>query len=241
MSMTTNSSTGWNHTSRRVNKCSTISTMSPACGASRCRDWQPASALVGYPPTPGVNPVRRVAHTPRFTLTTPTYAEIRQKTIDNASAIKDVNPNAMVFGGVGYGWSDFHSLQGGTMIRPSLYNRILVATRPTDLDSTTILLQQVHAAEVSQGRKLMDVARSALVSRSPGSRQKWRVTKDYVRPNPTKTIQACRRPACKRLARYGTLPITKRAGSRTAVVEGRLNCPEFSATSPISTPARRSA
>src|SRR5262249_30902869 len=41
----------------------------------------------------------------------PTFGELLQKTIAHASAIKDVNPQATVFGGVGYGWNDFTSLQ----------------------------------------------------------------------------------------------------------------------------------
>jgi hypothetical protein len=88
----------------------------------------------------------------------PTYAELRQKTIDNAGAIKDVNPNALVFGGVGYGWNDFTSLQGA----PD-QNTNKPAPHPNGTYQTgemyyyDYLLQQVHAAEVSQGRKLMDV------------------------------------------------------------------------------------
>jgi hypothetical protein len=88
----------------------------------------------------------------------PTYAELRQKTIDNAGAIKDVNPNAMVFGGVGYGWNDFTSLQGA----PD-QNANKPAPHPGGTYQTgemyyyDYLLQQVHAAEVAQGRKLMDV------------------------------------------------------------------------------------
>jgi hypothetical protein len=87
----------------------------------------------------------------------PSYAELRQKTIDNASAIKDVNPNAMVFGGVGYGWSDFAQLQVG-IIDPAHPVQPHPSGNPPDgLLFYDYLLQQVHAAEVSQGRKLMDV------------------------------------------------------------------------------------
>jgi hypothetical protein len=88
----------------------------------------------------------------------PTYAELKNDTIAHAGAIKDVNPNAMVFGGVGYGWNDFTSLQGATD---------QTANKPAPHPGNTYqtgemyfydyLLQQVHAAEVSQGRKLMDV------------------------------------------------------------------------------------
>jgi hypothetical protein len=88
----------------------------------------------------------------------PTYAELKNDTIANAGAIKDVNPNAMVFGGVGYGWNDFTSLQGA----PD-QNTNKPAPHPGGTYQTgemyfyDYLLQQVHAAEVSQGRKLMDV------------------------------------------------------------------------------------
>jgi hypothetical protein len=51
----------------------------------------------------------------------PTFNELKQKTIDHAAAIKSVNPAAMVFGGVGYGWQDFVSLQDapGAVTSPS--------------------------------------------------------------------------------------------------------------------------
>jgi len=88
----------------------------------------------------------------------PTYIELRDKTIANAGAIKDVNPNAMVFGGVGYGWNDFTSLQGA----PD-QNTNKPAPHPGgtyqigEMYFYDYLLQQVHSAEVTQGRKLMDV------------------------------------------------------------------------------------
>ena len=51
----------------------------------------------------------------------PTFNEMRDKTIAHAAAIKDVNPNAIVFGGVGYGWNEFRSLQDapGRVTTPS--------------------------------------------------------------------------------------------------------------------------
>jgi hypothetical protein len=88
----------------------------------------------------------------------PTYAELKNDTIAHAGAIKDVNPGAMVFGGVGYGWNDFTSLQGA----PD-QNTNKPAPHPGGTYQTgemyyyDYLLQQVHTAEVSQGRKLMDV------------------------------------------------------------------------------------
>ena len=87
----------------------------------------------------------------------PTYAELKNDTIANAGAIKDVNPNAMVFGGVGYGWSDFTSLQGGATDPTHPVQPHPGGNPPDGLNFYDYLLQQVHAAEVTQGRKLMDV------------------------------------------------------------------------------------
>ncbi len=88
----------------------------------------------------------------------PTYQELRDKTIAHAGAIKDVNPNALVFGGVGYGWNDFISLQGA----PDR-DSVPIASHPGGNDPSgemkfyDYLLQQTAAAEAQQGRKLMDV------------------------------------------------------------------------------------
>src|SRR5262245_17482938 len=41
----------------------------------------------------------------------PTYAEMVQKTVDYSGAIKDVEPNALVFGPVNYGWQGYIRLQ----------------------------------------------------------------------------------------------------------------------------------
>jgi Glycoside hydrolase family 44/PEP-CTERM motif len=122
-------------------------------------NWQP-----GVPACPSCHPpIIGVAQSPQGRThgevhpSAPTYAELRKDTIDNASAIKDVNPNAMVFGGVGYGWSDFTSLQGGATdpAHPVLSHP--GGNPPDGLNFYDYLLQQVHVAEVSQGRKLMDV------------------------------------------------------------------------------------
>ncbi|HEY4232021.1 MAG TPA: glycoside hydrolase family 44 protein [Lacipirellulaceae bacterium] len=87
----------------------------------------------------------------------PSYAELKNDTIAHAGAIKDVNPNAMVFGGVGYGWNDFTSLQGGATdpAHPVLPHP--GGNQTGEMLYYDYLLQQVHAAELSQGRKLMDV------------------------------------------------------------------------------------
>jgi hypothetical protein len=84
----------------------------------------------------------------------PTYNEMRDKTIAHASAIKDVNPNALVFGGVGFGYSEFNSLQGA-----------LSGTSPShpggdlggELHYYERLLNDLRIEEMAQGRTLMDV------------------------------------------------------------------------------------
>jgi hypothetical protein len=85
----------------------------------------------------------------------PTYTEMRDKTIAHAGAIKDVNPNAIVFGGVGYGWAEFNSLQSapGAVTTPSHPG----GDQGGELNYYEWLLDQVHKEEVAQGRKLMDV------------------------------------------------------------------------------------
>jgi Glycoside hydrolase family 44 len=72
-----------------------------------------------------------------------TYAEMVQKTVAYASAIKDVSPNAKVFGPVNYGWAGYRSLQSA----PDAAGR----------DFHTFYLQQLHAAEQTAGRRLVDV------------------------------------------------------------------------------------
>jgi hypothetical protein len=89
----------------------------------------------------------------------PRYDELRDKTIANASAIKDVNPNALVLGGVGYGWNDFVTLQDAPD-RTSYDNEISHpgGDEPSgEMHYYEFLLKQVAAAESAQGRTLMDV------------------------------------------------------------------------------------
>lgn len=85
----------------------------------------------------------------------PTFQELRDKTIANAGAIKDVNPNAMVFGGVGYGWQDFVSLQDAPdkVTSPAHPG----GDEPGELHFYEWLLKETAAAEAAQGRTLMDV------------------------------------------------------------------------------------
>ncbi|WP_434047942.1 MULTISPECIES: glycoside hydrolase family 44 protein [Sorangium] len=71
-----------------------------------------------------------------------TYAELVDKNIEFASAIKDVAPNALVTGFVSYGYSGYVSLQGAP-----------------DADGNFIehYLDAMKAAEASAGRRLVDV------------------------------------------------------------------------------------
>jgi hypothetical protein len=85
----------------------------------------------------------------------PTFAEMKQKTIDNSSAIKDVDPNAIVFGGVGYGYAEFTNLQGAPDATTSPSHP--GGDHAGELNYYENLLQGVHNAETAQGRKLMDV------------------------------------------------------------------------------------
>ncbi|AUX32314.1 MULTISPECIES: glycoside hydrolase family 44 protein [Sorangium] len=71
-----------------------------------------------------------------------TYAELVEKNIEFASAVKDVAPNALVTGFVSYGYSGYVSLQGAP-----------------DADGNFIehYLDAMKAAEASAGHRLVDV------------------------------------------------------------------------------------
>jgi len=71
------------------------------------------------------------------------YAEVVQLNRDYANAAKAVNPNVMVFGPVNYGWQGFVRLQNA----PDANNR----------DFLDFFLQQMAAAEVSDGHRVLDV------------------------------------------------------------------------------------
>lgn len=91
---------------------------------------------------------------PRLHPGDPTFAELKSKTLAHAAAIKDVNPNVMVFGGVGYGWYEFTTLQGAV-------DRTTSPAHPGgdqhgEMDYYEYLLQEIHTAEVAQGRTLVD-------------------------------------------------------------------------------------
>jgi Glycoside hydrolase family 44/Dockerin type I domain/PEP-CTERM motif len=85
----------------------------------------------------------------------PTFAEMKQKTIDNAGAIKDVNPNAIVFGGVPYGYAEFTNLQGASDATSSPSHP--GGDQAGELNYLEWLLRETKNAETTQGRKLMDV------------------------------------------------------------------------------------
>jgi hypothetical protein len=71
------------------------------------------------------------------------YAEMVQRTVDYASAAKDVNPDALVFGPVNYGWQGMVRFQDA----PDHNNR----------DFLEFYLAQMAAAEPMAGRRLVDV------------------------------------------------------------------------------------
>lgn len=72
-----------------------------------------------------------------------TYAEMIQRTIDFAGAIKDVKPDALVFGPVSYGFNGFRSLQDA----PDANGR----------EFLRFYLQEMKAAEAARHRRLVDV------------------------------------------------------------------------------------
>jgi hypothetical protein len=119
--------------------------------------WQSGSQPRPWenPPVPAVPPTSGGRTHPTIHPFNPTFAALRDKTIAHAGAIKDVNPNAMVFGGVGYGWTDFTNLSGApdAVTSPSHPG----GDQPGEMHYNEWLLQQVRTAEIAQGRKLMDV------------------------------------------------------------------------------------
>lgn len=72
-----------------------------------------------------------------------TYAELFQRTEDYASAIKDVAPNALVFGPASYGWSGYLSLQG--------------ASDAGGRDFIDTYLSEMKAYDTAHSRRILDV------------------------------------------------------------------------------------
>jgi hypothetical protein len=85
----------------------------------------------------------------------PTFTEMRDKSVAHASAIKDVAPDALVFGGVGYGWNEFTTLQDspGRVTTPSHPG----GDQAGEMHYYEWLLNEMRIAEQQQGRTLMDV------------------------------------------------------------------------------------
>ena len=71
-----------------------------------------------------------------------TYAELAQRTIQYATAIKAVAPNALVWGPASYGWSGYTNLQN--------------ATDANNRDFLEFYLDQLKAAEASTGKRTVD-------------------------------------------------------------------------------------
>ncbi len=77
-----------------------------------------------------------------------TYQEMVNGSIAYATAIKAVSPNALVFGGVNYGWQGYVQLQSATK-DSSVTNTIL--------NFQASYLKQMHAADLAAGQRLVDV------------------------------------------------------------------------------------
>jgi len=74
---------------------------------------------------------------------TATYAEMVQRTVDYADAAKDVNPDALIFGPVNYGWQGMIRFQD--------------AADANNRDFLEFYLAQLAAAESPNGHRLVDV------------------------------------------------------------------------------------
>jgi len=85
---------------------------------------------------------------PRIHPTPVTYAELKNKSIQLATAIKDVDPNVLIFGSAEFGWSGFQNLNNAT-------------DRATEGAGYAwfidYYLDKFEAASVSYGRRLLDV------------------------------------------------------------------------------------
>jgi hypothetical protein len=106
-------------------------------------------------PNTGQQPTSRIATHPLIHPYKATFAEMRDKTVAHAGAIKDVNPEAMVFGAVSYGYAEFTNLQGAPDATSSPSHP--GGNQGGELNYLEWLLREVKTAETAQGRKLMDV------------------------------------------------------------------------------------
>jgi len=119
----------------------------------------------------------------------PTYVEMVQRTTDWSKAIKDVEPGALVFGPVNYGWQGYIRLQDA----PDANGR----------DFQQFYLAQMKAASQAAGRRLLDVMETT--SRKPDSVS--RVNSTPEAPTSERTISctpadrntsSCLKPWCTR-------------------------------------------
>ncbi|HUQ12587.1 MAG TPA: glycoside hydrolase family 44 protein [Steroidobacteraceae bacterium] len=108
-----------------------------------------------------------------------TYAEIVQRTRDYANAAKDVNPAVTIFGPVNYGWQGYIRLQD--------------AADANNRDFLDFFLQQMAAAQVSDGRRVLDVLDVHWYPEAQGGGV--RVTED----NATAAVAAARKQAPRSL------------------------------------------
>jgi hypothetical protein len=97
------------------------------------------------------------------------YAEIVQRTRDYANAAKDVNPAVTIFGPVNYGWQGYIRLQD--------------AADANNRDFLDFFLQQMAAAQVSDGRRVLDVLDVHWYPEARGP---------CVNPDPNDTPASCR-------------------------------------------------
>jgi len=77
-----------------------------------------------------------------------TYQEMVNDSINYASAIKAVSPNALVFGAVNYGWEGYVQLQNATQDS---------SITDTILNFQASYLKSMHAADQTAGKRLVDV------------------------------------------------------------------------------------
>ncbi|HEY7090651.1 MAG TPA: glycoside hydrolase family 44 protein [Tepidisphaeraceae bacterium] len=108
----------------------------------------------------------------------PTYAEMVQKTVDYSGAIKDVEPNALVFGPVNYGWQGYIRLQSA----PDANNR----------DFQQFFLQQMQQASQTAGRRLLDVMDVHWYPEATGTNGVRIINNDNTAPTVAARLQAPR-------------------------------------------------
>ena len=120
-----------------------------------------------------------------------TYAEMVQKTIDYASAIKGVKRDAIVFGAVNYGWNGYRTLQN--------------APDANERDFHQFFLAEMKKAEDKAGRRLLDVIDAHWYPEALATGARHR----RENPHPARP-----RRGCRRRARCGIRITSRRAGSR---------------------------